>query len=83
MQAKLFKYLILIYLHLALINEFAACPGGKAGEGVAGEQADQRADQYVAQIVFADENTADGYKWRPDEHPDSIGLEPERHVAAF
>lgn len=82
MQAKLFKYMILIYLHLTLINEFAACPGGKAGEGVAGEQADQRADQDVAQVVFADKDAADGYEWRPDEHPDAICLEPEGYPSA-
>ena len=82
MQAKLFKYMILIYLHLTLINEFAACPGGKAGEGVAGEQADQRADQDVAKVVLADEDSADCYQGSPYEYPDTIGLEPKWHPTA-
>ena len=79
MQAKLFKYMILRYLHLTLINEFAACPGGKAGEGVAGEQADQRADQDVAQVVFADKDAADCHHEGPEEHPPTVCLEPFRH----
>jgi hypothetical protein len=32
--------------------------------------------------VFADKDAADGYEWRPDEHPDAICLEPEGHLSA-
>ena len=59
-----------------LSADFLGKEGGEAGEGVAGSQADQSADQDVSQIVLADEYAADSYQWSPNEHPYAVGLQP-------
>ena len=52
---------------------------GEAGEAPAGEGADEDADDDVAEVVFADEDAADRYHERPEEHPQALCVEPFRH----
>ena len=52
---------------------------GEAGEEPAGEGADEDADNDVAEVVLADEYTADCYHECPEVHPPAICLEPFRH----
>lgn len=54
----------------------------EAGEGVAGERADEDADNDVAEVVLAHEYAADRYHECPEEHPVAIGLEPFWHTGA-
>ena len=52
---------------------------GEAGEEPAGEGADEDADNDVTEVVLADEDAADRYHERPEEHPPAVCLEPFRH----
>ena len=64
------------------LAELSAETTGQTGEAVPCERADEDAHENIAQVVFADKDAADGYEWRPDEHPDAICLEPEGHPSA-
>lgn len=53
---------------------------GEIAEGVAGKNSDEDTDDDVAEVVFADEDSADGYHCRPEEHPCAVGFEPFGHL---
>ena len=61
------------------LAEFSAETTGQTGEAVTCERADKDADNDVAEVVFADEDAADRYHERPEEHPPSVCLEPFGH----
>ena len=55
---------------------------GEVAEGVSGQETDEDTDDDVAEVVFADEDSADGYHCRPEEHPCTVGFQPFRHKEA-
>ena len=52
---------------------------GESSEAVAGERTYKDADNDISEIVLSDEDAADSYHERPEEHPPSIGFKPLRH----
>ena len=58
------------------LAEFSAETTGQTGEAVSGNGADEDADDDVAEVVLADEDAADRYHERPEEHPPAVCLEP-------
>ena len=53
----------------------------EACEAVAGDRADDDADNDVSEVVLAYEDATDSYHEGPEEHPISICLKPLRHIA--
>ena len=53
---------------------------GEVAEGVSGQGTDEDADDDVTEVVLSDEDTADCYHCRPEEHPCTVGFQPFRHL---
>ena len=51
----------------------------EAGEAVAGEGADDDADNDISKVMLSDKYPADRHHEGPEEHPPSVGFEPFGH----
>ena len=67
----------------SLLDDAGSEVTAKTGECVAGERADDDADNDITKVVFADEDAADRYHKGPEEHPPAVCLEPFRHGSVY